>query len=297
MTPSQQFDCFISHASEDKDDFVSPLALELRRLGVRVWFDKFELKVGDSLSRKIDEGLLMSKFGVVVLSKAFFSKAWPDYELRGLVAREIGSEKVILPVWYGVGRKDVLSFSPPLADKLAVSAACDDVRQIVRQLLEVIRPDILEQIHRIEALNHHRRTQPIREIPIAEIKIDETIRHPVLTPQQMVRIRNVHYILHEVYPVDIAEAVLSFKRDIYVNSEIWVWEGIAATFGTYKTLFKPSNEELREAFSALLQMSMGMFEAVYADNSFNSLTRSKIDTLLEVWSKVPSETILVRDQL
>jgi hypothetical protein len=48
----RMFDVFISHASEDKEAFVEPLATELRKRGLKVWFDKFELKVGDSLRHR-----------------------------------------------------------------------------------------------------------------------------------------------------------------------------------------------------------------------------------------------------
>lgn len=44
---------FISHASEDKEDFVRPLAETLQQLGVNVWYDEFTLKVGDSLRQKL----------------------------------------------------------------------------------------------------------------------------------------------------------------------------------------------------------------------------------------------------
>jgi TIR domain-containing protein len=117
------YDAFISHASEDKERFVRPLAKELSRRGLRVWYDEFALRVGDSLHRSIDQGLASSRFGVVVLSKAFFAKQWPQYELDGLVAREIEGTKVILPVWFGVTRSDVLKFSPTLADKVAANGS------------------------------------------------------------------------------------------------------------------------------------------------------------------------------
>jgi len=59
----------------------------------------FSLKLGDSIRRAIDKGLSQSRFGVVVLSKAFFKKKWPQYELDGLAEREMkGKDKVILPV-------------------------------------------------------------------------------------------------------------------------------------------------------------------------------------------------------
>ena len=58
---------FISHASEDKDSFVRPLATELSRLGLRVWYDEFSLQLGDSLSASIDGGLAESDAGLVVI--------------------------------------------------------------------------------------------------------------------------------------------------------------------------------------------------------------------------------------
>ena len=47
------WDVFVSHASEDKE-FARALAEGLSKKGLSVWFDDFELKVGDSLRRSID---------------------------------------------------------------------------------------------------------------------------------------------------------------------------------------------------------------------------------------------------
>lgn len=115
------YDVFISHASEDKDAVARPLARHLEDLGLRVWIDECELTLGDSLRRKIEVGLAQSKFGVVVLSPAFFGKEWPNRELDGLVAREDGGGKVVLPIWHKVTASDVLRYSPLLASKVAVS--------------------------------------------------------------------------------------------------------------------------------------------------------------------------------
>ncbi len=115
------YDVFISHASEDKDYVARPLAqlLEVRKL--KVWLDENELTLGDSLRRKIDHGLASSRFGVLILSPAFFAKEWPQKELDALVSREDGREKVILPVWHKLTHEDVKRHSPLLADRLAVS--------------------------------------------------------------------------------------------------------------------------------------------------------------------------------
>lgn len=136
---AKKHDLFISHASEDKDVFVRPLAAALRERNVDVWIDETELKLGDSLRRTIDRGLAGSKYGVVVLSPSFFSKSWPQYELDGLVAREVGGQKVILPIWLGVSREDVVGFSPTLADRLAANASKKSIDEIADQVVSVLR--------------------------------------------------------------------------------------------------------------------------------------------------------------
>ena len=133
------FDVFISYASEDRDAVVQPLAIALKNEDLRVWYDEFELSIGDSLRRKIDAGLAKSRFGVVVLSKDFFNKDWPNYELDGLVTRAVTGEQVLLPVWHKVSKQEVMGYSPPLADKLARNTATHTVEEIAREIADVIR--------------------------------------------------------------------------------------------------------------------------------------------------------------
>jgi len=134
------YDVFICHASEDKDDFVRPLAEQLRKSHLEVWYDEFSLRVGDSLRESIDKGLAKSRFGMVVLSPAFFKKKWPKRELNGLVAREMSElTDVILPVWHNVSQADVIKFSPPLADKKAVESK-KGLKVVCAELLRKLRP-------------------------------------------------------------------------------------------------------------------------------------------------------------
>lgn len=132
-------DAFICHASEDKEDFVRPLAEALQAKNFDIWYDDFALMVGDSLRQSIDRGLANSRFGIVVLSSAFFSKNWPQYELNGLVAREMEGRKVVLPVWHKVSKDEVMAFSPPMADKVAVNTAISSLSEVVEQLSEVLK--------------------------------------------------------------------------------------------------------------------------------------------------------------
>lgn len=136
---TKSYDVFISHASEDKEDFVRPLAEKLAAAGVEVWYDEYTLKFGDSLRRKIDAGLRDSRFGLVILSPSFFKKDWTQHELDGLVAKEIGGGKVILPIWHRVTRDEVVAQSPTLADKLALNSSVhslDDIVSEIQNLLE-----------------------------------------------------------------------------------------------------------------------------------------------------------------
>jgi len=143
MTPQHQepevaYDLFISHASEDKEDLVRPLAVALEKLGVKVWYDEFTLKVGDSLRRSIDSGLSNSHFGTVVLSSSFFSKNWTQYELDGMTAKEMDGRKMILPIWHKVTKSEVIKFSPTLADKVALNSSVHSTEEIAQLIADVV---------------------------------------------------------------------------------------------------------------------------------------------------------------
>jgi hypothetical protein len=132
------YDLFLSHAFEDKAAIARPLYSALIAQGVSVWFDEAVLELGDSLRRKIDEGLARCRFGVVILSPAFLSKQWTQRELDGLVARETASgEKAILPIWHQLDRDTLLRFSPPLADRLAGRSE-EGIPALVEQILRVL---------------------------------------------------------------------------------------------------------------------------------------------------------------
>jgi len=133
-----KYDVFVSHASEDKEEFVKPLVEALQGAGYKVWYDEFTLKVGDSLRRSIDNGLKNSRYGIVVFSNAFFAKNWTQYELDGLVTREMEGHKVILPIWHMVSKNQVQNYSPTLADKKAINSSLSTIEEIVVQLADVL---------------------------------------------------------------------------------------------------------------------------------------------------------------
>ena len=135
---SKDWDVFISHATEDKEAVAGPLAHALQDRGMNVWYDDFELRIGKSLRRSIDDGIARSRFGLVILSESFFAKNWPQYELDGLVTRANSDQQILLPIWHGVSRDDVIAYSAPLADKVALSTSERGIDEIADEIASVI---------------------------------------------------------------------------------------------------------------------------------------------------------------
>jgi hypothetical protein len=135
----EQYDVFISHASEDKDSFVRGLAEVLKNeYNLKVWYDEFSIKWGDSLRTVIDKGLKSSKFGVVVISKSFIKKGWTNYELDGLFQKEMTLGKTILPIWHDVTKDEVYDFSPSLAGRKALNTSMFTVKEIAEELKNIL---------------------------------------------------------------------------------------------------------------------------------------------------------------
>lgn len=98
MRSGEHISVFISHTGEDKD-FARKLAEDLKTSGINVWLDEWEIKVGHSITEKVNEALDRSNYIVVILSEKFFSKTWPMRELKSAMMKQSSTGKTfILPV-------------------------------------------------------------------------------------------------------------------------------------------------------------------------------------------------------
>ncbi len=150
---TKKYDCFVSHASEDKPDFVEALVNNLESKGIKVWYDAHIMNIGDSLRESIDKGLKESLCGVVVLSKNFFAKQWTDYELNGLVARQNSDgKKTILPIWHNVTAEEVRQYSLSLSDILAGNSN-SGVETVARSIIKTINNLKIEE-NQAEAVSY-----------------------------------------------------------------------------------------------------------------------------------------------
>ena len=135
-----EYDVFVSHAWEDKADFVEAFVQALKNREIKVWYDKSKIKWGDSMRARIDDGLRKSKFGVAILSPNYIAegKYWTKAELDGLFQMESINGKTLLPIWHNLTKKQVMDYSPILASKLAMTTATMTAEEIADELLDML---------------------------------------------------------------------------------------------------------------------------------------------------------------
>jgi hypothetical protein len=124
---------FLSHASEDKERLVRPVARALDAAGLSYWLDEAEIFLGDSLTHKLNEGLRRSTHVAVFITDAFIGRGWPEAELGSALAAE-NSDRVrrVLPI-VDTDWRSVVKEYPLLRDKKHV-AWRDGIEVIVASL-------------------------------------------------------------------------------------------------------------------------------------------------------------------
>lgn len=131
-------DAFVIHASADKEDVALPLTRVLQAQGVSVWLDQFEIRIGDNIPQRIDEGLRMSHFGIVIVSQNFFKRNYPKSELDSILHRELEERSNrILPVWHGVTLEQVQRYNVSLA-KIHASETSEGLDVIAKEIAAVV---------------------------------------------------------------------------------------------------------------------------------------------------------------
>jgi hypothetical protein len=203
------YDVFLSYAVEDKASVARPLATELSRRGWGVWFDEFELKVGDNIGAALSRGWTESRVGVVVLSSAFFGKYWPRREFDALMAREFSeSSKLILPVWHNVTAAEVARFSLALSDRVAIDTSvgvpqvADAIEEVLRHSLDLLEPGRLPTATGPDGrpLAEHHPARRAFDLSVAEFN-DRLISHLADHPERLYELspRRFEELVAELY--------------------------------------------------------------------------------------------------
>lgn len=74
-----------------------------------------------------------------MISRDFINKGWTNYELDGLITRAVNGEQVMLPIWHNVTKREVIDYSPSLADKLARNTTDFTIEEIADEIADLIR--------------------------------------------------------------------------------------------------------------------------------------------------------------
>ena len=252
------WDLFISHASEDKEALVRPLAEELVKYGLNVWYDEFSLELGDSLTTSIDKGLIGSKFGLLIISPAFFQKRWTEYELKSLLTKEINGGKVILPIWHNVTADFVASKSLFLADKKAIASDVG-IKKLAYGIVKVVRPEIISSYLLQRAFREIKRGE-VELIELGKLKKIDGVRHKSL-PQHLVIASR---FLSTLLPIGSWEEVVTdFARDASYDDEFIIWIAISCAYIDAMRKFEVSfsdKQRCNDIFSYLLHVSLNFTE-------------------------------------
>ena len=113
-------DVFICHASEDKLTIIKPLLAALDKEGITYWYDEAEINWGESIPNKVNEGLRISRYVMVILSNFFLSKNWPQRELNSALNTESSTGEVtVLPLIVGENevKRQIFQKYPIINDK------------------------------------------------------------------------------------------------------------------------------------------------------------------------------------
>jgi hypothetical protein len=136
----EEYDVFISHASEDKKGFVNEFVHELSNLGIKVWYDEQNIKWGDQIREEIDKGLSKSKFGIVIISPSYIAdgKYWTKTEFNGLFQLDRYKGKMLLPIFHKITETEVMSYSPMIVGRRAMTTDSMTPKEIAEELLKLL---------------------------------------------------------------------------------------------------------------------------------------------------------------
>lgn len=111
-------DVFLCHANSDKKTYVQPLIDAFSKHAISCWVDEAQINPGDSIIEAISEGLVSSRYVVVLITPEFLERRWTQKELNSALSREIRTGiPTVIPI-LAIPQNEFSKRYPLLADKL-----------------------------------------------------------------------------------------------------------------------------------------------------------------------------------
>lgn len=290
-----KWDVFISYASEDKDTIAIPLAELLRNEGLRVWFDRFELRAGDSISQSIEIGLANSQVGVVILSQTSLRKNWTKYEIAALKQLYINFARRIVPVWKDIGPSEIKETDPGLLDFRALSTKEFSTEEIAYEIISVANPALLAQINAKSTWKTLHDSARVATIPLKDLRRSPR-RRQKLSAESLSRIRILHSVFFEVLEDELESWIDNFCRDLNYEEEILQWERMAALFLDWTSSVGNSSisGSERRAMYEVVFMIASCFPAEQIELAIKKLPRKHARCLSKVMMMWEQEVALIQ---
>jgi small GTP-binding protein len=146
-----KYDAFLSHSSKDKL-IVRQIAERLKKDGVKVWFDEWNIEVGDSILGKIEEGLDQSRILILFMSENALGSEWSKLESGTFRFRDPNNqERRFIPV-----RLDKVKITESLAQFLFLDWS-SDTNEAYNKLLETCKASV----------EYHEQIPDLEDIPVS----------------------------------------------------------------------------------------------------------------------------------
>lgn len=138
-----EYDVFISHANQDKEELIEELYQSLQKLGISIFYDKESLEWGDNWKERILNGTKKAEFAIIVISENFFNREWTERELSEFLNRQNrNGQKLILPIVHNITMQQLQAKYPNVADIQAIDSSkynCDQIallfaKQLIKRL-------------------------------------------------------------------------------------------------------------------------------------------------------------------
>jgi RNA-directed DNA polymerase len=98
---ADDYDVFISHASEDKDEVARPIFEACQKLGLKVFLDEAHIGWGQSFTQKINTALGSARTVLAIISNTSVAKEWPIVEVNTALSLEVTGQKKVVPLIVG----------------------------------------------------------------------------------------------------------------------------------------------------------------------------------------------------
>ncbi|SCX26039.1 hypothetical protein DSM25558_3916 [Agrobacterium sp. DSM 25558] len=234
---------FLSYSFEDRE-LAERIATGLMAKGIDTWWAEWEIGPGDSLRRKIDDGLGNCTHFVVLISPGSLHRPWVQEEIDAGLIRQINGNAQFIPIRHLVSVEQL----PPLltgkhAPEISLSTLDGDIRDLVNAIYGVSHKPQLGSPPSVSSF-HSTRFSKIATA-VAKVFVESTRTAMFADPQKTIKELTEAV---DASQEDVEDAIHEL-RDVVVESfgSVLPKAELFAEFDKYFKDWSPEDDALRIA--------------------------------------------------